>query len=109
MCVCVCVCVCTSRGKNTLSDFIIFQVKHSYTLAKNWALNTPTNSNGHINNYYPSLAVDGDRSNDLNNGSCTQTESTTSPWWQVHLTKFVLVDTVIIVFREDFCGMYTIE
>ena len=108
MCVCVCVCVCVRVGKSVVWFSPISERKVK-PYRKNWALKKPAINSVLSKNHPASLAVNGDRSNDYNHGSCSQTIVCQDPWWQVDLLEYVLVDTVFIVNRGDCCGMYAIE
>ncbi|MEQ2238615.1 hypothetical protein ILYODFUR_034928 [Ilyodon furcidens] len=48
-------------------------------------------------------AIDGNRSGDLKQGSCTLTAAETNPWWRVDLLDLYIVTQIIITNRGDCC------
>ena len=96
-------CACDSEKALSIADRMVKPYR------KNWALKKPAHHGNVSEHYGASRAVDGDITDVLHYGSCSQTAKCKYPWWQVHLLEFILVDAVYIVTRGDCCGMYTIE
>ena len=46
-------------------------------------------------------AVDGDRNVNFDDGSCSHTQKTTNPWWNVDLSSIGAVSRVYVVNRND--------
>ncbi|XP_033980152.1 fucolectin-1-like [Trematomus bernacchii] len=51
-----------------------------------------------------SSAIDGNRDNKFNSGSCTHTDAESNPWWRVDLLEPYIVTSVIISNRRDCCS-----
>lgn len=67
--------------------------------SENIAVGRPAYQSTTYNDNTAGLAVDGDTSNLLGQGSCTHTEIETSPWWAVDLQGSYTVTTVVLYNR----------
>ncbi|XP_075208838.1 uncharacterized protein LOC142316938 [Anomaloglossus baeobatrachus] len=52
---------------------------------------------------YAKNAIDGVKTTDYNNGSCTHTNQTKSPWWRLDLKQNYTISNVVITNRQDCC------
>ncbi|CAJ1063012.1 fucolectin-1-like [Xyrichtys novacula] len=50
-----------------------------------------------------SNAIDGNRDNDYNHGSCTHTLAQVNPWWRVDLLDHYIITSIVVTNRGDCC------
>ena len=51
-------------------------------------------------------AIDGKADGDFDPNSCTETQRSNDPWWQVTFEDYVLLEEVIITYGADCCGKF---
>ncbi|XP_034001801.1 fucolectin-7-like [Trematomus bernacchii] len=85
------------------SNVCIIIIYSTVSLLENVALRgKATQSNRYEHEFgAASSAIDGNRDNKFDSGSCTHTDSSSNPWWRVDLLEPYIVTSVIISNRGD--------
>ncbi|TSY83965.1 Fucolectin-4 [Bagarius yarrelli] len=101
---------CNMRGRYVtisipnVSQFLTLCEVEVYGVPVNLALNgVARQSSTHLSIYSASIAIDGNKGNNITFVSCTHTNLEFNPWWELDLLKEFDIGTVIITNRADCC------
>ncbi|XP_067027641.1 uncharacterized protein [Acropora muricata] len=78
---------------------VVCEVEVYSSYISNLALNQPATQSSVFDSKGASLAVDGNKNTDFNQGSCIRTNRENDPWWRVDLGASLPVAEVVIVNR----------